>query len=457
MTYEEQKGFCQLNDKGEPKGIKDSKICDYVKEHHPLFVLGGSIYTYQSGAYFLDENEARVCKIIKDMIPECMYNVYNLKRVIKLFLMDIDLIRHFEDLNNFPDNWVCFRDCMFDVITGEKIAHKPEYLCINQIPHNAPDMNDTGGGEVFEKYLAETMGADDRKTILEYLGLCLTKNNSFQKFVILTGARGTGKSVLLRLFGAIIGNDNISAVPLQNISEKFHAIQMLGKLLNSCGDLPGQALQAVDKIKQITGGDMIIDSYKGKDCVCFTPYCKLLFSANTVPISLDEKSNAFFERVIIVRMDHPAKKPDRNLDAKLRTEIPYILRICLLALRELYENGSLYESELCRESVAQLYRDSDSVKAFLFAHTKKAIGEKIKPCDLYSKYKTFCEDEERTALSRNSFYRNIAGKNITKKVVHGSEYFSDIGWKREGESPLENQPSDAEFQPCDGLQIPFDV
>ena len=459
MNYEEQKQFCLCDDKGNPKKPYDSKIVDYIKANYPLFVLGGSVFVYESGVYSLDVNDAKICSIIKSMIPAHLVDAYTLKRICKLFLMDAELQRDYEGLNLFPDWWVCFRDCFYDVKTGERIPHDSKYYCINQIPHDCPAMDgtDAEGGKVFEKFLAESMGADDIETILQFLGWCLTKDNSFQKFCILTGGRATGKSTLLRLFAKIIGSKNISAIPIQRIQEKFFAILMLGKLANVCADLPNTALSTVDRIKQITGGDLIVDSFKGKDSIAFTPYCKLIFSANSVPISLDEKSSAFFERVIIIRMDHRAEKPDRCLDDKLKAEIPYILKKCLLALRELYENGSIYESESSKNEVEILYRDSDSVKAFLFAHTKKAVGDSIKTTELFKKYKEFCEDEERIALSRNGFYRNIAGKGIAKKTIHGVEYFDDIGWKSGDENTPKTTPEGGFFPPPEGLEIPFDI
>ena len=78
-------------------------------------------------------------------------------------------------------------------------------------------------GEVVEKFFESAMSEDDRKTIFQYLGLCMTRIN-FQKFIILKGSRGTGKSVVVRLFENMIGQGNFSNVPLQKVEEKFYSI-----------------------------------------------------------------------------------------------------------------------------------------------------------------------------------------------------------------------------------------
>ena len=134
----------------------------------------------------------------------------------------------------------------------------------------------------------------------------------------------------------------------------------MGKLINLCADLNGNPLKTVNTIKLITGGDSLSDSFKGRDIITFTPYARLLFSCNTVPISLDEKSNALFERIIVIEMDKRPEMPDRQLEEKLAEEIPYIIKQALKELRELFEDNMLFESERSRELVAELYADSDS-------------------------------------------------------------------------------------------------
>ena len=156
---------------------------------------------------------------------------------------------------------------------------------------------------------------------------------NFQKFLILKGSRGTGKSVVIHMFEKVIGTGNYSNVPLQKLEEKFYSIQLLGKLLNLCADINASPMKTVNTIKLITGGDSLTDSYKGRDVVTFEPYARLFFSCNAIPLSLDEKSNALFERIILIEMDNRPEKPDRQLIIKIQNEMPYIiqqgLKVCM--------------------------------------------------------------------------------------------------------------------------------
>lgn len=422
--------FHILDNKGRPVGVFDDAILDYVKKNYNIFFMAGTPYFYSGGVFNADYSGARLKTLIKGMIVRRLIKSTTITRVYQLFAMDYELEKTYDEVNQYPKHWIPFKNCMFDSKTGQTYEHKPEYLCINQIPWNyEPDKEYSG--EVTEKFFASAMSAEDRKTILQFLGLCMTRCN-FQKFIILKGSRGTGKSVIVRLFENVIGPGNFSNVPLQKLEEKFYSIQLMGKLINLCADLNGNPLKTVNTIKLITGGDSLSDSFKGRDIVTFVPYSRLLFSCNTVPISLDEKSNALFERIILIEMNNRPETPDRQLEDKLFAEIPYTIQQALKELRELFEENALFESQRSRELVAELYADSDSVQAFLQEQTVKDIEKSIKTTELLEAYKKFCEETEREPLSRTRFYANLKNKGFGKKIVHGIEYFSGIGFKDTG-------------------------
>ena len=62
---------------------------------------------------------------------------------------------------------------MYDARTEERFPHSPDYFCINQIPWDFPEGEFTGNET--EKFLSSSTSAEDRKTIFQYLGLCMTR------------------------------------------------------------------------------------------------------------------------------------------------------------------------------------------------------------------------------------------------------------------------------------------
>ena len=420
--------FHLLNDKGKPIKPFDDAIEREIKAKYPLFVMGGVPYLFREGAYIADLSGAELCSIIKKYLFPEFVTANTLKRIYGLFLIDADLVRTYEEVNQYPESWIIFRNCAIDGRTGERHELGPELYALNQIPWDYVEDPEVDG-HYFSDFLRDAVGPDDMKTVLQYLGLCLTRDNTFQKFVLLRGSRGTGKSVLLSVFQMILGRENYASVPLQNIEDRFSKVQLLGKLVDICGDLPATALQTVSTIKQITGGDVLFAEFKGRDGFSFKPYARLIFSCNTAPKNLDEKSNAFFERLIIIEMDHRPENPDRTLTQKIEKEIPWIIREAVRAVQEVYADNRIYESTASKEKVQDLYAESDSVTAFLSEKVERSVTGKIKTSELHEKYKEYCEQEEREPLSRNGFYSNIRGKGIGRKTVNGTAYFFGIAFK----------------------------
>ena len=422
--------FHLLDGKGKPCGVFDDAILRYIKDNYNLFFLAGTPYHYTDGVYKADFSGARLKTLIKGLLYTRFIKSTTLTRVYQLFAMDYELEKTYEEINQYPKHWIPFKNCMLDAKTGEVHKHRPGYYCINQIPWAYEPDKEYSGIET-EKFFKSAMSAEDRKTILQFLGLCMTRCN-FQKFIILKGSRGTGKSVVVRLFENVIGAGNYSNIALQKLEEKFYSIQLMGKLINLCADLNGNPLKTVNTIKLITGGDSLSDSYKGRDVITFTPYARLLFSCNSVPISLDEKSNALFERIILIEMDNRPEQPDRRLEDKLKDEIPYIIGQALKELKQLFKDNGLYESPRSRELVAELYADSDSVQAFIQERMTRDISKSIKSTELHELYKKYCEETEREPLSRTRLYANLRNKGLGKKIVRGNEYFVGLAEKENG-------------------------
>ena len=90
---------------------------------------------------------------------------------------------------------------------------------------------------------------------------------------------------------------------MEDLTQRFYPSQLRGKLLNACADISAQALTSIDTIKKATGEDLLIYERKGADATTFRSYAKLLFSANQIPLNLDEKSDALYRRMLILVMD----------------------------------------------------------------------------------------------------------------------------------------------------------
>ena len=151
--------------------------------------------------------------------------------------------------------------------------------------------------------------------VLEVIGYATYPANPYRVAVLLLGPGRNGKSILLRLLTALLGPENVAAMPLQVLAEnRFAPAELLGKLANVCGDLDAREVRRSDQFKIITGGDEVFVERKFGHPFKFTPFALPVFSANEAPISSDQ-SEAWFDRWLIIPIGafaSPRRRPTRS-------------------------------------------------------------------------------------------------------------------------------------------------
>ena len=436
--------FLRMGNNGVVVGIMDIVIVRYLKDTYHMFVMGRELYIYQSGCYSLDTDGVKIKAVIASLIPDRFVTYRTLSAVYNLLIEQPDIQKNMDELNQYPAWWINFQNGMFDVKEWKIWKHSPEYFSINQIPHKLdPKIRenlDSAGIET-NKFLTRSMpDPEDRITLWQYFGYAMTRDTGFQKFLILQGDGGTGKSKVIHLLEEIVGLENCSGVSLQDLNERFYPSMLLGKLVNACADIKSTAMVQVDNIKKATGEDIMICEKKGKDPLPFRSYAKLIFSANKVPLNLDEKSWAYYRRLLILRMNHKPTKEEKDMELsdKLHREIGYSIWMALGALKKLYKDGEFMESAGCRERIEELYRAADTVKAFVDECLERQQGSKVAKKLIYEKYEEYCKNYGRKPHSPMIFYKSLEEKGyIVGRTGKAGRYYKDVTLKDEGFIPVE--------------------
>lgn len=439
----DQNQFCTFARDGRVNGIKDIAVVRYLMDTLCMFVMDREIYLYQDGCYYLDQDGIKIKAVVSSLIPERYITFRVLSAVYNLLIEQQELQKTMEELNAYPPWWINFQNGMFDVREMKLHKHKPEYLSINQIPHKL-DMeirkNMEEAGKTTIQFLNDAMpDRTDQITLWQYIGYSMTRDTRFQRFMIIRGIGGTGKSKVINLIQDIVGAANCSGISLQALNERFYPSMLQGMLLNACADISSDALMQVDNIKKATGEDVMICERKGRDPVPFRSYAKLIFSANKIPLNLDEKSNAFYRRLLILEMNNKPKKKDLELGEKLQAEIGYSIWMAVGALKKLYNDGEFTESTMAKERVEDLYRAADTVKAFVDECLERQQGSKISRSLLYEKYKQYCENCGRKYHSQNPFFKSLEEKGFLYKRTASERCFLNVTLKDDGFLPLEEE------------------
>ena len=442
--------FHHFNQDGIPISVFDYEIFQYIKDNYFIFICEFP-YLYSEGVYLADQNGTKVKQIIRSFLYPKFIKSRTIHQIYNLIVEAEELQKDFSSLNIHPKSYINFRDCMLDVKTMKKFPHNPAYLSINQIPFYYADVEKAAEGQEIEKFFAFIfLSADDRKMLLEYAGLCLTVDTSQQRFLTLCGLGGTGKSVLIRLLENAVGIRNVSNVSLQELNKRFSTSLLVGKTLNSCADLSMEALEDSSTIKKLLGEDFVMAEFKGQNAFMFKNYSKMLFSTNMLPMITTERTNGFFRRLLILKMDRQPEKPDMELADRLLTEMPYFLKLAVQALNELYQRGIITVSENSKQAVLQMWKDSDVVQAWIDDCCTVGADLKTERTALFENFEKYCKEEERQALTRNGFFKALRTKNFSEtKDTRGTRYFRGISIEK---VPLKSAANDG-FLPVTEEQL----
>jgi putative DNA primase/helicase len=231
---------------------------------------------------------------------------------------------------------------------------------------------------------------------------------------------------------ALLGGANVSAVPLQKLSEnRFAPAELFGRLGNICGDLDARAIKQTDQFKMLTGGDPIFAERKHRDPFTFTSYALPIFSANEAPFSADQ-TEAWFDRWLIVPMEKRIEKVDPHMITQLTTcnELQGLLARAIGGLQRLMDRGRFDRPESVAQAGSAYRERLDSVRGFVSDECLLETTAWTKRADLYSAYHQWAQKGGRFPLSNATFYdrlRREYPERVVERTRNGKRGFAGIG------------------------------
>jgi len=257
-----------------------------------------------------------------------------------------------------------------------------------------------------ERFLNELLGPalpDDDITLLQkYTGLCLLGNNLIQRFLILDGGAGTGKSTLSTITQKLIGMNNVSELRTKHLSERFELYRFRKKTLLVGVDVTGGFLSAQGAyvIKGLVGGDWFDAEQKGgrNSFPIKGNYCIVITSNSKLHVKLDGDLGAWRRRLLIIEFNGP--KPKKKIpdfaEVLLKEEASGILNWALHGLSLLFQDidnyGDIFLSDRQQGIVDGLLAESDSLRHFLKENVFSYSDSDLTVNEIIEAYSVYCPD-----------------------------------------------------------------
>jgi putative DNA primase/helicase len=396
---------------GGNKKFMPGVLAQHLAQSEDLIYSHGHFFQKRDGVYRKMEIEAVEKKIYENLLPQ-----YSKANHIKDTLQQLKLLVYSEeDLYDVEQlkGKINFKNGIYDISTKTLIEHSTDFKTALQV--NAI-YNPEATCPQFQKFLNQVVDKQDQLILQELIGYLLTTETRAEKAFILYGPGRTGKSTFLKIVEYILGDEYVSNVPLQYLSQKFYIGRLYGKLLNTFADLPSKPLEDTGIFKAIVSGDRVLAEDKFKDPFFFRCTARLLFSCNELPPNYVDRSDGFFRRLIIIPFVNqiPSDQVDPHLFDKLTKEVDGIVQWALIGLHRLMENNFQFSHSNSSERLLQQYRkESNNVIWFVEEYCVLDLNATIRGKDLYQFYKNKCLENNKQPISKIKFFQSLEAEYRT--------------------------------------------
>lgn len=384
----------------EGRNFLHDKFAEYIINNHHVVLINGQLHIFKDGVYVprAKEIEAAMIKHLPQLKATQRAEVFKYLELIAKEAQVADA------------NLIAFKNGIYDLATGQLQPYSPDIVITNKIPWNYnPAAYDRTTDDTLEKI---SVGDREIRLLLEEcIGYCFYRRNELSKAFILTGEKANGKSTFLSMVSAVLGEENVSALDLSELDERFSTAMMSGMLANIGDDISDEFLQgrSIALFKKIVSGNQIKAEYKGQDVFMYRPYVKLLFSANDIPRTKD-KTGAVLRRLVIIPFNARFDKNDPNYDPfiiyKLKSQpaMEYLVKVAVEGLKRIISNNEFTQSLEVQKAIKTYELENNPILSFI---NDDGNIENQPNGEVYRRYRIYCLENGYTELSLAKFSKEI--------------------------------------------------
>lgn len=414
-----------LTDKEASDAEKRAFLVSEIMERHRFITLADTdeILVYENGVYV----EGGEKKIVSELQ---LLGGYEITNHIRSEILGTIRAKTYKSRDEFDTgSWINLGDCLFNIETGARKDHTPEYLSMVQVPvkHNPQ----ATCRPIIEALYNTLQDPADVPLFLEYLAYTVFSrdNKDLQKELLMIGPPDSGKSKILDTLIALLGSKNVSAVTMQQLStNRFAKAQLFGKLANIYADISHTRVEDLENFKAIGTADEIEAEKKGMQLFKFRPHAKLIYSANIPPKPPITVDDSFYRRWMLIlcawrETDYFTGKSrvrDPEILKKLATEenLSGLLNLIIISANRLRE-----KKRFCRtpstDEIRGLYdRLSNPVQLWV-EECCEDVDEEPDPSkqEAHQNYVRFCKSRKIAPLNEVWMGKELASLGYTDQQI----------------------------------------
>ena len=401
-----------------------------------------------------DEKTGRFVNDAPDFIGQIVRRILPMESTTHIvnetigYVKDVNLLSAAE-MDHVPTGFINLQNGVFDISTGKLLPHDPAYNFRWVLPFR---FNRRAHCMRFFEALQEITADNPGKaiSILELFAWPFVPGYPIQKAAVLFGVGNNGKGVILSSLVAFLGRENVTALPLQTLSDNRFAItELRGKLANVAGDVGSGTIYDSSNFKQLTGGDLVSGEIKGKQQrFQFMNPAKMIFAFNQLARSWDT-STAFYRRFHLIELiqNFEGRANKRLADELAEEESLQVIFnfVASIFLPALLHKKEFEFSETAAETQQRYDLNSNPALAFINEQIEPEADKQIKCTELYRDFQEWCKKCGVASINERSFGYTLlkrSGIDVRKRRVQENgireDYYVGITKSEADNSPDES-------------------
>lgn len=335
-------------------------------------------------------------------------------------------------------NTIVYQNGIIDLKENEFLPHTPQYMTTNIMPY---EYDNTATCPNWDNFVSQVFEGDQERVMLlqEWLGYLLVNDYSFHKAMLLIGKSRSGKGTIGRIIRLLVGDQNYSAVGLEDLADDSNLDALRTKTVGFDGDAHSVSNTTrgvvLTRFKKITGADTVQFRRKYKSSMSEALPTRFTIAANNL-LNFNDDSGALTGRLLILPFNISWEgREDLTLDDKLSDEIQGIANWAIQGLFRLRQNMRFTKPAISDEEVQSLQETYSPLR--MFADTCLVFGNEhsITGRQLFAAYQMWCKSEGRssgtqsalTQHMKNTFRGEIKHTVVTDELQKQARGFRGVG------------------------------
>lgn len=401
------------------KSVLHSKIAKEIIERFNIITVNGDFYSCENGVY-KPFPSGKITQYLTEHYPNLNGHA------------EREIVRHISGLTytELPtdDGTVNVKNGILRFApdgTVRLLPHSTEYISFKQF--NA-DYDPKAKNKLLDDTLSLWFNNSSQQIELLYqlLGYLLMNHVNYQKVFFFIGAPSTGKTTLLKLIICFCGDENVSAIQLEDMGKPFGLASIVNKIANIFSDIRKTKVLASDTFKMLADGSPLEINQKFKKAFtyCFTG--KLLFGMNSYP-DFSKDFDGIERRLVIFEFKHIFKKDDPQFNPAILESLTSedcmsaLLNKAIIGYKMLVDNKGFISTKESERALSDFVSDNDNVVKWLNESEideEYLLHEPIKNCPggSYSEYQSFCTASGEEPKAQKIFQEPFATSTVLELV-----------------------------------------